>query len=190
MSFAKRPEVAPIHELQVMLRKVDPSAGVNVDGIFGKETEAALRSFQKTNQLAETGIADLETWEALRDAYDLAIVFQDQAEPLYLVLQPNQEIPKGSSNLHLYLIQGMLMALRRLISDIPRVYLTGRLDNDTEKAIKWLQKRWGIAETGAMDRNTWRHLSHQYRISVSDGTGSFPYRQTQRNLPPPEQTKL
>ena len=190
MSFAKRPEVAPIHELQVMLRKIDPSHGLNVDGIFGKETESAVRSFQRENGLQDTGKADLETWEAIRKAYQLAKVLRDQAEPLLLTLQPNQTLEKGSNNLHMYLVQAMLLALSRLLSGAPGVRVNGRLDQDTEKAIKWLQKRWELEETGALDRNTWRHLNQQYRTTVGDGTGTFPYYQTQRKIELPKQTEL
>ncbi|MCM8620203.1 MAG: TIGR02594 family protein [Candidatus Accumulibacter sp.] len=39
--------------------------GVEVDGIFGKETEDALLAFQKTNRLPQTGVADPATWHYL-----------------------------------------------------------------------------------------------------------------------------
>lgn len=38
--------------------------GVPMDGIFGSQTEAATREFQKKKKLKETGIVEAETWKA------------------------------------------------------------------------------------------------------------------------------
>ncbi len=43
---------------------------VNVDGIFGPATENAVRAFQRTFGLPETGIVGINTWEAIGDLYD------------------------------------------------------------------------------------------------------------------------
>ncbi len=45
--------------------KLDPPPKLTTDGEFGSVTEAALKAFQKSKGLEETGIADAKTWEAL-----------------------------------------------------------------------------------------------------------------------------
>lgn len=176
MSFANWPENAPIHELQVLLRTVERENELKVDGIFGEETEAALKEFQKAQGMAVTGVADEETWNALRDAYAAARVVQGPAEPLCIVLQPGQVIQKGSANLHLPLMQAMLFALGRLLIEVPPVRMTGVLDEETQQAVRWLQALAGLEITGEIDKRTWRALARQYRLTIGDGSGSFPVR--------------
>ena len=38
------------------------------DGIFGKDTQKAVRNFQEDNKISPTGIVDRATWNALKDA--------------------------------------------------------------------------------------------------------------------------
>ncbi len=183
MSFATRPEYAPIHDLQTMLRTVLPERGLGRDGIYGNETKDAVRQFQKNSGLPESGEADQNTWDALVKAYDHALVLLTEAEPLSIVLQPNQVLERGSTNLHLYLVQGMLKALSQLYYDMPRFAVTGILDDPTARTLIWLQKAADLPETGTLDKHTWRHLAKQYRLMVGDGTGSYPIRKTQRPMP-------
>lgn len=45
--------------------KLDPSPNLGTDGEFGSVTEAALKAFQKSAGLEETGVTDAKTWAAL-----------------------------------------------------------------------------------------------------------------------------
>lgn len=180
MSFARRPLQTPIHDLQMMLRVVLPDQGLGLDGIYGSETQDAVRAFQKQQGLPQSGATDIGTWEALVSAYDREKVLQAQAAPHRVVLQPHQVIARGTKNLNLYQIQGMLLALAQLYYDLPLLQVTGTLDNDTANAILWLQKSANLQQTGELDKLTWLYLVHQHRLMIGDGTGSFPIRRTQR----------
>lgn len=176
MSFANWPEAAPVHELQTLLQRTVPSAVLQIDGIFGAETEAALRLFQKSHGLTENGVADQVTWDALRQANSKAQVLLGPAAPLEIILQPNQVIGRDEKNLHLYLVQAMFLALGKLFVELPAVRITGTLDRETDLALRWLQARAALEITGTLDKLTWRALVRQYRSTVGDGTGAFPYR--------------
>lgn len=96
---------APVRSLQTMLRQIselDTSIPAVVpDGIYGRDTLAAVSAFQRTRGLPVTGVADLTTWEAIVEAY-----FEAQAEilppePLYLLLDRQQVIEPNDQNLHI-----------------------------------------------------------------------------------------
>lgn len=180
MSFSGRPDYAPIHDLQTFLRTLLPERGLGIDGIYGPETKAAVAEFQSRQGLPTTGITDEDTWETLKSAYLEEGIRRAPAEPLLIILQPGQVIEKGSTNLHLYLVQGMLLALGQLDPELPRPEVNGTLDDRTAQALQFLQKLTGLDETGTLDKNTWRHLSKQYRLMIGDGSGQFPVRRTRK----------
>ena len=105
------PEASSVAALQANLSAVLPELLLIVDGIFGRETQQAVRVFQAREGLPVTGIADLETWELLNDRAESARVSQLEAEPLRLALLPGQILRTGEKNRHLFLVQGMLAAL-------------------------------------------------------------------------------
>jgi len=53
--------------------KIDP-----IDGIFGVETQNAVREFQRAGGLDTTGRVDRRTWNRLAEEYDLAVRDSDQ----------------------------------------------------------------------------------------------------------------
>ncbi len=60
-----------VRELQSYLRALEPDEAFLVipDGIFGPETDTAVRRFQNTVNLSETGIVDVVTWTQIVEAY-------------------------------------------------------------------------------------------------------------------------
>ncbi len=178
-------EDSSVRALQTMLRTI--YSGVPKvrqlipDGVYGKETQEVVSNFQREQVLPITGAVDHESWIAIVDAFRDAQVRKGPAEALYIVLQPEQVIRQGEENIHLYLIQGMLAALARFYEDAPPpAPATGFHDGQTANSVRWLQDRSGIPVNGDIDRHTWRHLTHLYRSTAGDGSGTYPARITQR----------
>lgn len=160
----------PIRSLQTMLRIIaeyDPShERIVPDGIYGPETLSAIAAFQRIHGLPVTGVTDNQTWDAIAAVYEEAIIEQQEAEPLTLVLNPGQVIRQGERHPHLYLVQAILTVLAEEYDSISSPGSTGILDHATTDALAAFQELSGLPMTGHLDKQTWRHLALQYPIAA------------------------
>jgi peptidoglycan hydrolase-like protein with peptidoglycan-binding domain len=161
----------PVRSLQTMLRAIAQQGSYQTtvipDGIYGPETTLAVTDFQKRNRLPPTGVTDFDTWTAISDAYDEAIIYLDQAENLEIILDSNQVIRIGERNPFLYVAQGMLLFLSDEYDEIIAPTVSGSLDGSTARSIASFQKLNNITETGELDKKTWKHLTKQYTLSAN-----------------------
>lgn len=161
----------PIRSLQTMLRVIAEAypgyVRIIPDGIYGPETVAAVSAFQRKHGLPVTGVTDLPTWEAIVEIYNPALISQDAAFPLDVVLNPGQVIRKGERHPNLYLAQAMLTVLAELYESIAMPGLTGILDDPTADSLASFQYLSGLPMTGNLDKHTWKHLVLQYPLAAN-----------------------
>ncbi len=161
----------PIRSLQTMLRVIaenDPShVTVVPDGIYGPDTVRAVSTFQRLHGLPVTGITDQPTWEAVTAVYEPALIAQDTAFPLHIILEPGHVIRKGEGHPHVYLVQGMLAVLAEMYQSITPPSLNGILDEATSEALASFQFLSGLPMTGQLDKQTWKHLALQYPLAAN-----------------------
>lgn len=161
----------PIRSLQTMLRVIaenDPRhVRIVPDGIYGPETVRAVSTFQRMHGLPVTGVTDQPTWEAIVAVYEPALIEQDAAYPLDIILNPKQIIRKGERHPHLYLVQGMLMVLSEIYKSIGQPSMTGILDDPTADSLSSFQFLSGLPATGNLDKHTWKHLALQYPLAAN-----------------------
>ena len=137
------------------------------DGIYGPETVSAVTVFQKNHGLAPTGITDQTTWEAVVAEYEPALIRQDAAQPLHIVLNPGQVIRKGERHPHVYLVQAILAVLAQTYESIENPGSSGILDDATADAISSFQMLSGLPMTGQLDKGTWKQLAMQYPLAAN-----------------------
>ena len=161
----------PIRSLQTMLRVIaenDPAhQRIVPDGIYGPETVTAVSTFQRLHSLPVTGITDQDTWETIAAVYEDAIVEQDTAESLFVLLNPGQVIRQGERHPHLHLVQGMLRALAETYGSIGTPSSSGILDEATADSLASFQALSSLPMTGTLDKHTWRHLALQYPLAAN-----------------------
>ena len=160
----------PIRSLQTMLRtiaSIEPSQ-INVmpDGIYGSQTAAAVRSFQRRQGLNPTGIVDQQTHERIVREYERAYIEARKAQPVQINLDPGQVLRRGEKNNHIYLAQSMLTVLHLLESRIPAPPHTGVLDPATAESVAAFQTMAGLPPTGEIDKRTWKDLALYYALAA------------------------
>lgn len=162
-----------VTSLQTMLQTIARCWGeiplVNPDGIYGPATGSAVTAFQRLEGLPATGVTDYATWREIRRVFEKARIEMEPAAPLDIVLQPNQVITEGSDNLHVLLIQAMLHILHEVYEDLEDCPMSGTCDEATVRAVKCLQRRCGMQESGIVTKALWQLLTGLYFQAVGDG---------------------
>ncbi len=161
----------PVRSLQQMLRVIgendDRLPSVVPDGIYGNDTVRAVSAFQRSAGLPVTGIADQETWETIVARYEPALVEQDEAEPLRIILDPGQVVRRGERNPNLYIAQAILIVLSEQYAGITPPGMTGVLDLPTADSLSSFQEMNLIPVTGELDKHTWKRLALHYPMAVN-----------------------
>jgi len=121
-----------VKDLQEALEALGLKPGA-VDGVFGRQTEDAVKAFQKLKGLEVDGIAGAITWLNVDEA--------DQSEPL---------LRNGSKGLPVRRLQKRMQLAG---FEIPEV--NGRFGPKTEAAVKTLQKQAGLEVDGIVGPKTW-----------------------------------
>lgn len=161
----------PVRSLQTMLRVISEAYGeipsLIPDGIYGSQTRKSVYAFQNKFGLPITGVTDQPTWDKIVEQHSPAQVLIGPAQPLQLILNPNQVIRKGERHPYLYLVQSMLVALSIIYGSIIAPGITGVLDEATADALASFQYLSALPQTGELDKITWKHLALQYPLAVN-----------------------
>ncbi len=137
-----------------------------VDGIFDRDTEAALRAFQSGRELPVTGIADRITWEELYNSYraSLAANTPPRAVSLLPFTNPPTVLSLGLRAFAVGALQQMLRELSVYYSELARIVPSGLYDEETASAVRDFQMRNRLPVTGEVDPATWNAIADQYNI--------------------------
>ncbi len=161
----------PIRSLQTMLRVIaesDPlQPSVIPDGIYGTDTMNAVSAFQRKNGLNITGVTDQETWDTIVPIYEKSLILVDEAQPLWVVLNPNEVIRRGQRHPNIYLVQAILTVLSLTYGSIPAPGFTGVLDIPTFTSLSAFQNLSNLPETGELDKVTWKHLALHFPMAAN-----------------------
>lgn len=164
----------PIRSLQTMLRVLAEHDSkyltVIPDGIYGRETMAAVSNFQRIHGLPVTGITDQPTWESIVNIYGPAQIQLEEAQPIAFVLNPNQVIRKGEQHPHIGVVQAVLALLSQVYGSVAMPSSSGILDDATADSLASFQYLAGLPTTGNLDKRTWKYLALHYPLAVNLST--------------------
>ena len=138
----------------------------SVDGIFGSQTEAAVRKFQQIFNLTPDGIVGKATWYAIVRLYTAVTRLSElrsQGQQFYAInWSPPGGLQPGDTGEKVRLLQYMLSVLSSYIPSIPAVTVDGIYGSATRAAVLAAQRRFGLPETGTVGVQTWDAIYNQY----------------------------
>ncbi len=160
----------PIYNLQQMLRtifqvrKMEPE--VIADGFFNETTQTAVQNFQRMKNLPVTGSVDNQTWDAIVQEYDFAVI--DGGEPISVQLFTREDfaVSGGEEKMRLRILQAMMQVMRARFSNLPQVEVTGVYDAQTKEALDKYRMLFNLPQGMPLDNQFWYQFAKAYESAV------------------------
>ena len=121
-----------VRDLQEALKALNFDPGP-IDGVFGAQTESAVRAFQQAREIAVDGVVGRVTWINIDEA--------DQSHPV---------LKTGATGLPVRRLQSRMSAVGFDTGGVD-----GRFGAKTEAAVRKLQHRFNLTVDGVVGPKTW-----------------------------------
>ena len=159
-----------VRSLQIMLRTLSfyypalPSLIPN--GTFGEDTLEAVMTFQREFGLPVTGVVDNATWDAIVLAFTAAA--EKMAPPRGLPNLPSWQYSAapGVQSVYLLIVQAVFQALSGVLNEVTACPISGVNSPLCAKDLRWLQRKAGLPETGALGKAEWDFLTRLYALFI------------------------
>ncbi|MDD6160602.1 MAG: peptidoglycan-binding protein [Oscillospiraceae bacterium] len=158
--------------LQVMLNRIGQDYPAipritPVDGIFGPQTENAVRKFQSIFGLTPDGVVGKGTWYKLVFLYvgvtDLSELISEGQRFYQVKPTANSTVlQEGSRGIEVSGLQYFISIISQVNNEFPRLQIDGIFGPATRQAVIAAQRYFGLEPTGRVDQATWRALYQDY----------------------------
>ena len=163
----------PVSSLQYMLNQLaihDPKlVRLAVDGVFGERTLEAVMVFQREYHPPVTGVVNMETWDAIREAYFQVELLYGIPPALNVLPNGSYTAAEGTESEPMLIVQAMFVSLNKKVSNFSLCKMNSCNDGETHENIRIVQGLAGLPVTGVLDRATWAYLVQLYQALVTRG---------------------
>ncbi len=140
---------------------------VPLDGVYGADTTAAVRTFQSFYGLPVTGMVGINTWNTMNRIYtetveNLREGYSGNRGKLY----PGYFLSEGMQGAAVRDLQTYLSLIGKNYAAIPEIPVTGYFGEQTRAAVKAFQKAFGLDDSGVVGPITWNTIVQQYDFLV------------------------
>lgn len=140
------------------------------NGVFGVDTEAAVRKFQQIFELAQTGEVDKSTWYKIKQYYvgvkNLSDLLSEGVTLSEAQVPFATQLSEGSQGIGVRTIQYYLNIIAYFNPDLNPPQLDGIYGPETTAAVKQFQQYYGLPVTGVLNTATWNVLNRIYSETV------------------------
>lgn len=172
-------------QMQVMLNRIGQNypaiPRVTADGIFGQQTENAVRAFQRIFNLTEDGIVGRSSWYQMVRLYvgvtRLAELESEGQRFAGISWQAPASLQSGSSGQSVRQLQYMLNVVSQFVNSIPTVAEDGIFGEATQNAVRAFQRFAGLTVDGVVGPATWNALYERVvgiGVDLNSVNGQYP----------------
>lgn len=138
----------------------------DVNGLFGVDTEDAVREFQRIFNLTPDGIVGRATWYKIQYLYNnikrLNSLNAEGITPGEIELQFPSVLRPGDSGRGVVVVQYLLNYVAQFENEIAPFNQTGLYDSETENAVRAFQQLYGLNVDGIVGEQTYSALFDAY----------------------------
>ena len=159
--------------LQTMLNRIGQNYPASprispVDGVFGSQTEEAVRKFQSIFGLSQDGVVGRGTWYKLVFLYvgvtNLSELVSEGQRFYNIQFGPSSPVLReGSTGQAVSALQFFLAIVAQFRYNIPSPAIDGIFGPVTRQSVEAFQRQVGLAVDGIVGRNTWYRLFSEYQ---------------------------
>ena len=148
-----------VYEIQSYLRTIQLANNeermINPDGIYGNETVEAVMEYQIRNNIPATGRVDSLTWDSIYRDYLIADEILSVPEKVAFFPLGIAEFKKGDEYDEIYVLQALIRAYDKRVENPQILEITGVFDENTENAVKEIQRAFNLPQTGRVNKTLW-----------------------------------
>ncbi len=165
-----------VRTLQIRLNRISanyPSIPkiARTDGIFGTDTEAAVKRFQEIFSLTPDGVVGKSTWYRIQNVYIGVKRLNDLNSEGITLSEVTQQYPGvlqlGDTGNPILNLQYFITYLSQFYETIPAVAIDGVFGESTRSAVQAAQRTFGLPADGVVGEVTWDALYRAYRGIVN-----------------------
>ena len=138
-----------------------------VDGIFGTDTEAAVRRFQEIFNLTVDGVVGKSSWYYIRRIYNAVKRLNELDSEGVTLEEVTQQYPgvlrQGDSGIGVANLQYFITYLASFYETIPPLTVDGIFGDATRAAVIDTQNTFGLVADGIVGEITWDAIYDAYR---------------------------
>ncbi|MBE6786863.1 MAG: spore cortex-lytic protein [Ruminococcaceae bacterium] len=142
-----------------------------INGIFGLDTEAAVRKFQEIFNLTQNGQVDKATWYKIKQYYNgvkgLSDLVSEGISVAEATIPFDTQISEGSSGIPVTTLQYYLSIIAYFNGALEPVPRSNYFGPETVAAVERFQEFYGLDVTGVVDTQTWNTISRVYTETVA-----------------------
>ena len=136
------------------------------DGIFGTDTEAAVRRFQEVFNITPDGVVGQNTWYTIQNIYIGVKRLNDLNSEGITLGEVTQQYPGvlqlGDSGNAVLNLQYFIAYVSQFYETIPAVAIDGTFGESTRAAVEAVQRTFGLPVDGVVGERTWNELYRAY----------------------------
>ena len=181
-------ETEPVREIQTYLLEVayadDRIPKVTIDGHYGDTTRDAVKAFQETEGITETGIVDSRSVRFVP-----AVVIQNcivvrrhsaaqtaRTEGSAFPFTSDFDLHLGETGIAVIVLQALLAELASVYPNVVRPAITGQFGLTTADAVRSIQRNYGLRADGTVSVGLWNRMVRDYesKRKVEEASGNTP----------------